>query len=149
MPDRVERAERAVGLEVRPARKRGEHHRCRPSQSELETDVVGPQTLVAPVDERDLPAHVDVLQRSAIASSDEHELASNAAPARLRDAAHRGALDACAVPKLGERVTEPPRVDRHGLLDDLLEPDVAHLPCEVPRGRALLRRSGDAEAERM
>src|SRR5262249_56288871 len=73
VPETVEGAQRVLRLVVRPTRERGQDHRRNPAQPELEPDLVRPQTIVAPVDERNRPGQVAAVELGAAALTDEAE----------------------------------------------------------------------------
>ncbi len=149
MPDPVEGAERSGRLVVRAALWRVDDHGGRPAQAELKPHVVGPQAGDLPFHQRDPAGDVQAVELPAAPAADRDELALDALRARRGNPTEGGALEPRAVLELDVGLLEPPPVDGHRLLDDLLEPDRAHLARDE-RGRlALLRRARHAEAERM
>ena len=149
VPLAVERPERARRLVVGAARRRGDDHRDRAAQAELEPDVVRPQTLDLPIDERHLPGHVEPVELPPSATADAHELPGDALGRRLGDAAERRALEARPAVELHERVLEPPRVDGNRLERNLREARGTQLRRrELGRG-PLLQRPRHPKAERV
>ena len=149
MPLPVERPERAGRLVVRATLGRGDDHRRRTAEAELEPDLVRPQTLDLPIDERDLSGHVEPVELSSSAASDADELAGDALRACLGDATERHALEAIAVLELDERLLEAPGVDRNRLERHLRETSSAQLSSRELGGGSLLQRPRDPEAKRV
>ena len=147
VPHRVECPERALCLEPRAARAAEHDDRRRAAEAELEPEVVGPQLLVAPVDEHDLAGHVDGGQLPAPASTNADELPRDAPGRGPGHPSHRDRVVARSA-RLDPSSAEPPGVDRHRLLDDIRQPQVSQLPRDEGRGAALLRRARDPESER-
>jgi hypothetical protein len=93
VPETVEGAQRVLRLVVRPTRERGQNHRRNPAQPELEPDLVRPQTIVAPIDERNRPGQVAAVELGAAALTDEDQPTRNPLRTGLGNTAERGALD--------------------------------------------------------
>ena len=111
--------------------------------------MVGPEPGELPLDDGDLAGDVEAVELPPTAAADGDQLALDALPPGLGDAAERCTLQACAVRELDEGLLQPPGVDRHRLLDHVLEAEAPHLVRDEGRRLALLGRSCDAEAERV
>src|SRR6185295_5291397 len=92
MPDAVEGSECRGRLVVGAAFACDDDHRLRAAQTELQTDVIGPEGLHLPVDENDLAGDVDAGELTSTAAARVDQLASNAARACLGHAAEGRAV---------------------------------------------------------
>ena len=148
VPVAVERAQRAVGLEVGAAVGGGDDHPGGAAQAQLEADVGRAGGALGPVDEHERAAHVEPVELAPPRPAGVDEPARHAAPGVAGAPPERCALDRrpAAGHQLGAQ--EAPAVDLDLLDRDPAEPRRAQLARDVLGGRAVLRRAGDAEPER-
>ena len=111
--------------------------------------MVGPEARDLPLDERDLPAHLDAIELLAPAAAHGDELTGDSFVPGLGDSAEGGALEPRPVRELDEGLLEPPSVDGHRLLGHVLQAEIAHLAGDVSGGCALFGRPGHAKPKRV
>ena len=146
---RRSRARPAPGRTARPAARRATIA-AGPAQAELEADVVRPEPRDLPLDERDLAAR----RRAGRAACGRRGRRATSSPSTpFAPVSGTPPKDAHStrdpVRELDVGLLEPPAVDRHRLLDDVLEPERAHLAGDEVGRLALLGRARDPEAERV
>jgi hypothetical protein len=92
---------------------------------------------------------VQVVEPSAACAAGEYEWALDSGGGRLRDPAEGCALVPSPTRDLDVRFPQAPGVDRHRLLDHVLQPEPAHLVGHERDRRPLFRRARAAKAQRV
>src|SRR5205823_14555433 len=127
VPETVEGSECFRRLVVRAPGRGSDDHRGCAAQAELEPDVVRPQPLDLPVDQRDLAGNGDAVELLPAAPADVDEATFDTVWPRLRNPTEGCALEAVTALELDERIEQTPRIDGHGLLDDVRQPGTPEL----------------------
>src|SRR5207253_430590 len=100
-------------------------------------------------DQRDLPGNGDAVELLPAAPADVDEATFDTVWPRLRNPTEGCALEAVTALELDERIEQTPRIDGHGLLDDVRQSGTPELISDEGGRLPFFGSPGDTKPERM